>query len=327
MGWRQSSPVQQALFRHGVSIFRFDISWRLDAHGKCGYELSCKYAHPLCLPLCCVPICPPIRTWEQIKFGVVGNFVPGSSWAPAVYLGYDTRNVLTIVDPTDPLGGLVPVTVIGGGIMTGHDLPGPPGRPNSEVFGKTDYDLFYGAVEDEADYTIELIVDMDMGIVDVYKGEKGCPPASMKSIWGFQLENVTATGRTAVRMENVIGVSVDGDGPDSAIDPNNPEEFDYIRLDNIRFEHYREFDVRSCGDVNNDEQVSVVDAVIVAQLSAGLSPATAVYKFLGDVDRSGDFANPGLTVSDALIIAQRAAGLAPLMLCPRCHGVGYPGCP
>jgi hypothetical protein len=104
---------------------------------------------------------------------------------------------------------------------------------------------------------------------------------------------------------------VDSDGLD-AVGP----EFDYQRFDNLVFRHYDRLDVQGCGDLNEDNAITVVDALMAAQMAAGLLAGTGL-EAVGDVDRSGNAAQPDVTILDALILAQYAAGAIVTLSCPR----------
>jgi hypothetical protein len=63
------------------------------------------------------------------------------------------------------------------------------------------------------------------------------------------------------------------------------------------------------GDVNNDGTITIVDALMTAQYSVGLSPAGFV-SANADVNCDGS-----ITISDALMIAQRYVGLITAFSC------------
>lgn len=76
------------------------------------------------------------------------------------------------------------------------------------------------------------------------------------------------------------------------------------------------------GDVDGDQKITILDALIVAQYIAGIGSWTAAQVANGDVD-----GNPGLSITDVLVIARIAAHLAssgvatPVSeFCPYCIG-------
>ena len=66
-----------------------------------------------------------------------------------------------------------------------------------------------------------------------------------------------------------------------------------------------------CGDADLNGVVNILDALAVAQMSAGLFTPTSLQICVSDVD--GDFA---ATILDALRIAQASAGLPVTFVCP-----------
>jgi hypothetical protein len=66
-----------------------------------------------------------------------------------------------------------------------------------------------------------------------------------------------------------------------------------------------------CGDCNLDAAVTILDALVAAQISAGLLVPTQAQQGCCDVDSSMNIA-----IIDALLIAQDAAGLVVTLMCP-----------
>ncbi|MFC2075330.1 S8 family serine peptidase [Bdellovibrionota bacterium] len=65
-----------------------------------------------------------------------------------------------------------------------------------------------------------------------------------------------------------------------------------------------------CGDANDDNQVTVVDALVVAKFSAGLPSHGVINHHFADVDNTGV-----IGIVDALKIAQNSAGLPVTLVC------------
>ena len=80
--------------------------------------------------------------------------------------------------------------------------------------------------------------------------------------------------------------------------------------------------VTACGNCDRDAMggVTVVDALLAAQVSAGLVQIPGPQQAQCDVDRSG-----AITIVDALIIAQASAGLPVVLDCPTCRDCDLDG--
>jgi len=67
---------------------------------------------------------------------------------------------------------------------------------------------------------------------------------------------------------------------------------------------------KQCGDCNQDGSITILDALVAAQIGVGLVTAEGEALEICDVDGSGD-----VSILDALLLSRFLAGLVPALMC------------
>lgn len=282
---RLMSPLLQP---GGIVIWRFRATWEFRVNGF--GTTSADY--------------------EQMRFGLAGTksqlgCSPGSAGTGLEFLGFSTR-VQTMVCDTPPCPPAAERSAFVLGQLPAAISPLQVfAENNTEELGA---ELFMGVpFTAPVVHDFEVILDLDLGVFHVFMGRNGGP---LVDVGGYRMVEDVGCGGTALpsRFLDLVAVAFDGHGLDNA--GGLPPTFDAFRMDDLKIEHYNDTTTQSCGDVNGNDVVDIVDALLIAQQSGGLRSDPLIAR-LGDVNRDGS-----VLVDDTLRTALFLNGEDLPLLCP-----------